>query len=468
MTRLRLATNETFKSLRVRNFRLFFTGQLISQTGNWLTLIAQTLLVLKLTDSGIALGLLAAAQFGPVLLFGAFAGLVADRSDKRKLLLIVQSFAMVQSFILAALAFQDSPPVWAIYVIAAVGGMATAFDNPARRSYVVEMVPEEDVTNAVGLNSALMTGSRIIGPALGGLLVATVGFGWAFLVDGVSYIAVLIGLRMIDPSKVRPAPVTPRGKGQVRAGLAYAWSIAELRVPLIMMAIIGTLAFNFQTVLPLFAVRDLGGQEITFSLLMSVVSVGSLIGALRSARRTSISVRTVSLASAGFGASMLALAIAPNQPIAFAVGVVMGFTSISFMTASTAIVQLRADPMMRGRILALQAMVFLGSTPIGGPILGSICERFGARYGLAVGAIATLGAAAYGLLVVRRGEALAITDEVRAEAAAEAASDLGLGSVPVRPANEVTRSVGASHRMAVLSAHRSSSTGGTGPPSTDP
>jgi len=457
MTRLRLATNETFKSLRVRNFRLFFTGQLISQTGNWLTLIAQTLLVLKLTDSGIALGLLAAAQFGPVLLFGAFAGLVADRSDKRKLLLIVQSFAMVQSFILAALAFQDSPPVWAIYVIAAVGGMATAFDNPARRSYVVEMVPEEDVTNAVGLNSALMTGSRIIGPALGGLLVATVGFGWAFLVDGVSYIAVIIGLRMIDPSKVRPAPVTPRGKGQVRAGLAYAWSIAELRVPLIMMAIIGTLAFNFQTVLPLFAVRDLGGQEITFSLLMSVVSVGSLIGALRSARRTSISVRTVSLASAGFGASMLALALAPNQPIAFAVGVVMGFTSISFMTASTAIVQLRADPMMRGRILALQAMVFLGSTPIGGPILGSICERFGARYGLAVGAIATLGAAAYGLLVVRRGEALAITDEVRAEATADAASDLGLGPVPVHPANEDTGSVGASHRMAVLSAHRSSS-----------
>ena len=430
MTRLRLASSETFKSLRTRNFRLFFAGQSISQIGNWSTLIAQTLLVLALTDSGVALGLLAAAQFGPVLLFGAFAGLVADRSDKRKLLLIVQSFAMVQSFALATLAFQDNPPVWAIYVIAGFGGVATAFDNPARRSYVVEMVPEAQITNAVSLNSAMMTGSRIIDPALGGLLVASFGFGWAFLVDGISYIAVLVCLWMIDPSKVRPAPVTPRGKGQVRAGLAYAWSIAELRVPLIMMAIIGTVAFNFQTVLPLFAVRDLGGQDITFSLLMSVVSVGSLIGALRSARRTSISVHTVSLASAGFGASMLALAIAPNQPIAFAIGAVMGFTSISFMTASTAIVQLRADPMMRGRVLALQAMVFLGSTPIGGPIIGVICERFGARYGLAIGALATLGAAAYGLATVRRDRELPLTDEANLDAIADATSGVRDGPVP--------------------------------------
>ena len=221
MTRLRLASSETFRSLTIRNFRLFFVGQSISQIGNWLTLIAQTLLVLKLTDSGIALGLLAAAQFGPVLLFGAFAGLVADRSDKRKLLLIVQTFAMVQSFALAALAFQDHPPVWAIYVIAAFGGLATAFDNPARRSFVVEMVPEEQITNAVSLNSALMTGSRVIGPALGGLLVATVGFGWAFLLDGVSYIAVLVGLRMIDPSQIRPAPMHParQGPGAGRAAL---------------------------------------------------------------------------------------------------------------------------------------------------------------------------------------------------------------------------------------------------------
>ena len=425
MTRFRLASNETFKSLGIRNFRLFFVGQSISQIGNWLTLIAQTLLVFKLTDSGVALGFLAAAQFGPVLLFGAFAGLVADRSDKRRLLLWVQVFAMVQSFALGALAFQDSPPIWAIYVIAAFGGMATAFDNPARRSFVVEMVPEDQITNAVSLNSALMTGSRIIGPALGGVLVATVGFGWAFWVDGLSYVAVIVGLRMIDPSKVRPAPVTPRGRGQVRAGVAYAWSVAELRVPLLMMAVIGTLAFNFQTVLPLFSTRDLGGQDITFSLLMSATSAGSLIGALRAARRAHVSVHTVSLAAMGFGAAMLALAVSPNQPVAFLVAAVMGFTSISFMTASTAIVQLRADPMMRGRVLALQAMVFLGTTPIGGPILGWVCQQFGARWGLAVGAVATIGAAAYGLLVVRRARELELSSTVRTEATAEAATDLG-------------------------------------------
>ena len=313
MTRLRLATNDTFRSLKIRNFRLFFGGQMISQIGNWLTLIAQTLLVLKLTDSGIALGLLAAAQFGPVLVFGAFAGLIADRMDKRKLLFAVQVFAMVQSFALAGLAFMDRPPVWAIYVIASFGGLATAFDNPARRSFVVELVPEAEITNAVSLNSALMTGSRVIGPALGGLLVATVGFGWAFLVDGLSYIAVLAGLYLIDPTTVRKPPRAVRGKGQIRDGLRYAWSVPELRVPLIMMAIIGTLAFNFGTVLPLFAVRDLGGSDLTFSLLMSVVSVGSLVGALAAARRKDIGVRTVSTSATAFGVSMLAAGHRPEH-----------------------------------------------------------------------------------------------------------------------------------------------------------
>ena len=421
MTRLRLAGADTFRSLSIPNFRRFFVGQGISQVGNWLTLIAQTLLVLELTDSGVALGLLAASQFGPVLLIGPFAGLVADRSDKRRLLLIVQSLAMVQTFVLAALAFSGNPPVWAIYVVAAFGGLTTAFDNPARRSYVVELVPDEDITNAVSLNSAVMTGSRVIGPALGGLLVATVGFGWAFAVDGVSYVAVLVGLHRIDPAQVRPAPVTPRGRGQVRAGLRYAWAMAELRVPLVMMAVIGTLAFNFQTVLPLFATRDLDGSTLTFSLLMSVVSVGSLVGALASARRRSISVGTVSWSAVAFGASMLALAAAPSQPVAFAVGAVMGLTSISFMTASTAIVQLRSDPMMRGRILALQAMVFLGSTPIGGPILGAVSERAGARFGLLVGAVATIAAGGYGLATVRSARRVRVSADDAATAIAEAA-----------------------------------------------
>jgi MFS family permease len=404
VTRLRAATKATFRSLGSRNFRLFFGGQFISQIGNWLTLVAQTLLVLRLTGSGVALGLLAAAQFGPVLLIGPWAGLVADRSDKRKLLIIVQSIAMLQSFALAALAFTEHPPLGAIYAVALVGGLTVAFDNPARRAFVVEMVPERDVNNAVSLNSALMTSSRVIGPALAGLLVTTVGFGWAFLSDGLSYIAVLVALVLMRTRDLRPSPVAVRAKGQVRAGLRYARSVPDLFVPLVMMAIIGTLSYNFQVVFPLFATRDLGGDESTFTLLFSVVSIGALVGALATARRERMDIRTVGLTAMSFGAAMALMAVAPGVGVAIPIAVLVGVGSIAFLTASTSIVQMRADPVMRGRVLALQAMVFLGSTPIGGPILGLICERFGARWGVALGAVAALATGAWGMLVATRGE----------------------------------------------------------------
>lgn len=387
---------DTFRSLQSRNFRLFFTGQLISQVGNWLTLVAQTLLVFKLTGSGVALGFLAAAQFGPVLLMGAFAGLTADRSDKRKLLLVIQSFAMLQSFVLAALAFLPNPPVAAIFAIAIAGGCATAFDNPARRSFVVEMVPEADINNAVSLNSALMTGSRIVGPALAGILITTVGFGWAFLLDGITYIAVLIGLAKMNPAELRPAPVTPKGRGQIAEGVRYVRSVPELWIPLVMMTLIGTLAFNFQTVLPVFVDRDLNGGTMTFTLLFSIVSAGSFVGALLVARRVHVGLSHVTAAAAGFGVAMTLLALSPNTAVAFAVGVLLGLSSIAFMTSSTAIVQTRANPSMRGRVLALQAMVFLGSTPIGGPIVGTISQQLGARYALGLGAIGCFAAAAIG------------------------------------------------------------------------
>ena len=390
----------TFESLRVRNFRLFFGGQLISQIGNWLTLIAQALLVLKLTDSGVALGLLAACQFGPVLVLGAWSGLVADRSDKRKLLLIVQTFAMVQSFALAFIAFMDNPPVAAIYVVALLGGVATAFDNPARRAYVVEMVPEANVQNAVSLNSALMTGSRVVGPALAGLLISTVGYGWTFAADGLSYLAVILGLLMMRTSENRPHIVTPRGKGQVREGLRYVRGMPELFVPLVMMAIVGTFAFNFQTVMPLLIKRTLHGNDRTFTMIYSVISIGSLVGALLSARRTSVTVRHIIMSSFGFGASMLLLAITPSVPFTYAIGILVGVSSITFMTTSTAIMQLRSDPSMRGRVLALQAIVFLGSTPIGGPILGWVSEHFGARMGVVIGGVSAIVAGIYGLRAV--------------------------------------------------------------------
>jgi MFS family permease len=404
MTALRGAARDTFRSLHVRNFRLFFGGQLISQVGNWLTLVAQTLLVLKLTNSGVALGALAAAQFGPVLLLGAFAGLYADRSDKRRLLLVVQMVAMAQSFALAALAFSGNPPVLAVYLVAIVGGCTLAFDNPARRAFVVELVPDTDVHNAVSLNSALMTSSRVIGPALAGVLIVTVGFGWCFLIDGLSYLAVLAGLYLMRSEELRPVPVTPKAKRQVREGFRYAHSVPQLFVPLVMMAIVGTLTYNFQTVFPLFTTRDLHGTATTFTILFSVVSVGALMGALGTARRTSISVRAVALASLAYGASMTVMALVPNEWTAYVVGVFVGLSSIAFLTASTSIVQVEAAPEMRGRVLALQAMLFLGSTPIGGPIVGWVSQQFGARYAIGLGAAAALGAGAWGLVRARRTE----------------------------------------------------------------
>jgi MFS family permease len=402
MTRLRLVTGETFASLRIRNFRLFFAGQIVSQTGTWLGMVAQTLLVLHLTDSGVALGLLTAAQFGPVLLLGAWAGVVADRSDKRRLLLIVQSLAMLQSFAMGALAFMGSPPLLAIYGVAMAGGVLTAFDNPTRRSFVVEMVQRQDINNAVSLNSALMTGSRVVGPALAGVLVMTVGFGWTFVIDGLSYLAVLVGLAMMRPSELHPSPALERAKGQVRAGLRYARSVPQLWMPLVMMAVIGTLAFNFQVVVPLFVTQDLGGSDQTFTLLFSVLSAGSLVGALVVARRTDTTVTRVGVTAVAFGVSMALLAVAPNQAVAFAVGPLIGVASIAFMTSSTALVQTEAAPEMRGRVLALQAMVFLGSTPIGGPVVGWIAEHLGARYALGLGALACLAAGAWGVAVARR------------------------------------------------------------------
>ena len=394
--KLGTAARDTFRSLHVRNFRLFFSGQLVSQTGSWLTMVAQTLLVLKLTDSGVAIGLLTACQFGPVLLLGAWAGSIADRSDKRKLLIRMQAAAMVQSLALAAIVLSGHATVGVIYALAAVQGVITAFDNPARRAFVVEMVPKDMVANAVSLNSTVMTGSRIVGPAAAGLLVVTVGFGWAFLVDGLSYIAVIYGLLLMRSEELHPSTPTAKAKGQVREGLRYVRSKPDLFVPLVMMAAIGTFAFNFQVTIPLLVTGPLGGGDGTFTLLFSILSLGSLAGALWTARRTEVDGRQIVVAAAGFGVTMLMLAAAPTLWASFPAAILLGIASIAFMTTSTAIVQMRAAPEYRGRVLALQAMVFLGSTPIGGPTVGWIIDSCGPRSGVAVGGLACLGAAAWG------------------------------------------------------------------------
>lgn len=397
--------HSTFRSLRVRNFRLFFAGQLVSQTGTWLTMVAQTLLVLKLTRSGVAIGLLTACQFLPLLLMGAWAGSVADRVDKRRLLLWTQAAAMGQSLALAAVVFTGHATVPAIYALALVQGVLTALDNPARRAFVVEMVPQEMVANAVSLNSAVMTGSRVLGPAAAGALVVTVGFGWTFLIDGLSYLAVLYGLWAMRASELRSATPGARGPGKVREGLRYVRGERGLLVPLVMTAVIGTFAINFQVTIPLLVTGPLRGGDSTFTILFSVLSLGSLVGALWTARRTEVTNRQLVVAAAAFGVAMLGLAAVPGLVAAFPVAVLLGMASIAFMTSSTSIVQLRAAPELRGRVLALQAMVFLGSTPIGGPIVGWVSDVLGPRAGIALGGLACLGAAAWAAHAFRRPDA---------------------------------------------------------------
>lgn len=396
MTRLQAFSHDTFRSLRTRNFRLFFVGQLISQTGTWLSMITQTLLVLHLTSSGVALGLLTAFQFGPMLVLGAWAGAVADRADKRRLLIAVQALAMAQSLVLGLVVLAGWATVPVIFALAAVQGVLTAFDNPARRSFVVEMVSDEDLPNAVSLNSAVMTGSRVLGPALGGALVVGVGYGWPFILDAASYGAVIAGLVLMRPAELNRTAPAARARGQVRDGLRYMRSEPNLFVPLVMMAIVGTLAFNFSVTVPLLVSGPLGGDTTTFTALFSVVSLGSLVGALATARRTEVTPRHLITGAATFGISMLALAAAPNLASAFVVAVAIGLGSIGFLTSSTAIVQLLAGPEYRGRVLAIQGMVFLGSTPIGGPLVGWVSDTAGPRAGIALGGIACLVAAAYG------------------------------------------------------------------------
>jgi MFS family permease len=408
-------TRETFRALHVRNFRLFFVGQGISQVGNWLTLVAQSLLVLRLTGDGVAVGVLTACQFLPVLVFGAWTGLIADRSDKRKLLLVVQVFAMAQSFAMASLAFMDNPPLAWIYAVAFLGGITFAFDNPTRRAFVVEMVPDEMIHNAVSLNSAMMTSARIVGPALAGLLITTVGYGWCFTVDGLSYIGAITALLMIRPAELRVVPLAKRGAGQIREGLRYVWGVPELAIPLVMALVIGIFTFNFQVVFPLVVTRAFGESEATFTILFAFISIGSLGGALYSARRHTIDVRDVAATATFFGVSMLLFAAVPNLAWAFPVGLVVGVSSVLFLTASTAIVQVNAAPAMRGRVLALQAIVFLGSTPVGGPILGAISDTFGPRAAVVVGGVAACGAAGWGVVAFKRRRGSLAADVPRPE-----------------------------------------------------
>jgi MFS family permease len=392
---------QTFRSLRHRNFRLFFFGQLISNSGNWLTTVAVVLLVLHRTNSGFAVGLITACQFGPILLLSAWAGLIADRSDKRKLLMVTQALEMAQSCTLAVLAFIPHSPIIAFYITAAAGGCMLAFDNPVRRSFVTEMVGVEDVPNAVTLYSALVNASRIVGPALAGLLIVVAGFGWCFTIDALSYAFVLVALWMMRPAELRRVPVTPRGRGQVRDGIRYVASVPELWISFTMLAIIGTISYNFGVIFPLFIEKGLHGGDGAYTLVYSVFGLGALVAAIAVARRSHVAFRQIVVGAAAFGLALFLFAAVPSVAVSFPVVALVGVTSIMYMTATTSIVQVRADPQMHGRVLALQTVLLIGTTPIGGPILGAIADSLGPRSIVIIAAIAPLVAAAFGAIAGR-------------------------------------------------------------------
>jgi MFS family permease len=401
-------TSFTFRSLRSRNFRLFFAGQGTSQSGTWMQMVATGILVLRLTDSGLALGLSLAAQMGPVLVLGAWAGVMTDRVDRHRWLLGTQVAGAVVATAMAALVLSGREELWSVFVLTAIAGTVTALENPARRAFVVDLVADDDVPNAVGLNSALMTGSRVIGPAVAGALIAGPGIAWCFVVNALTYVPQVVLFARMDRSAFRPHERIARAKGQLREGLRYAWDDPELRLPLLLVSAVGTLAFNFSVVLPLLAIRDLDGDAATYTWLFSVMSVGSVIGALAVARRTTADAAFLARATVLMGVAICALAVAPNVPSAYLLALPVGMTSIYVISGMNAVVQLRAVPSMRGRVLALTAVVFLGSTPIGGPIVGWISEELGARAGLAVGGFTCIVAAG---LVLRslRGAAQART-----------------------------------------------------------
>ena len=401
-SRLERARHRTFSSLGTRNYRLFFFGQLISNTGNWLTIVALTLLVLHRTNSGVAVGLLSVCQFGPILLLSAWAGAIADRHDKRRMLFVTQTLEMAQSGVLAVLAFLPHAPLASFYVTALAGGVFLSFDNPLRRSFVTEMVPHEDVPNAVALYSAMVNASRIFGPALAGVLVVAFGFGWGFTVDGASYTFVLVALAMMRSVELRRAPPPARAKGDVRAGLRYIASEPTLRISFIMLAVVGVLGYNLNVGLPLFVERSLHRGDAAFTLLYSLFSTGALISALVVAGRSLVRLRHILIGAAAFGVALLLLAPAPNIALAIPAVVLVGITSILYMTATTAIVQVEADPTMHGRILAIQTVLLVGSAPIGGPLVGIVADLAGARAPLVMGGVASILAAAWGWAAARK------------------------------------------------------------------
>lgn len=397
-------TGGTFSSLKIRNYRLFATGAVISNTGTWMSRITQDWLVLSLTGSATAVGITTALQFLPMLLFGLYGGVIADRLPKRKLLLVSQAALGLCGISLAILTLSGVVQVWHVYLIAFLLGMVTVVDNPARQSFVSEMVGPAQLRNAVSLNSANFQSARLIGPAVAGVLITSVGSGWAFMFNGLSFGAPLIGLMLMRRDELHKAVVVPRAKGQLREGLRYVSGRPELIWPIVLVGFVGTFGFNFPIWLTAFADEIFHGGAGMYSFFNILMAAGSLVGALLAARRRSSRLRMLVLAGSVFGVLEIIASMAPSVWLFSILLVPIGMIGLTTNISANTSVQMAADPAMRGRVMSLYMMVFAGGTPVGAPIVGWISDAYGVRTGMAVGgAFSLLAALGVGFMLARVG-----------------------------------------------------------------
>jgi MFS family permease len=402
VTRVIRAGRVTFAALSVPNYRLYYIGQAVSLSGTWMQMTAQAWLVLTLTHSSTALGVIIGLQTLPVLLLGPYGGVIADRVDKRRLSMMLQSAMGVQALILGVLTVTGEVRYWQIGVLAALLGLNNAFENPARQSFMLEMVGPEHLRNAVSLNSVMANTARVVGPAIAGILIATVGLGICFLVNAVSFAAVIGSLLAMDRSALNPTPPTPRAKGQLREGFRYVRNTPEIGIPLLMMALAGCLTYEFQVTLPVMASRGLHAGSTGFGFMTAAMGVGAVLGGLVVAARGKIGLRALTLAAGGFGIALALATLAPSLPLELLVLPLVGWGSISFMSMANSTLQLTAAPEMRGRVMSLWFVGFQGSTPIGGPVVGWLMAVAGARAGLGLGAVTIFVVAIGGLAALYR------------------------------------------------------------------
>ena len=395
MTSARAMLRRTFSAFAVPNFRLYFTGQVISVSGSWMQRVAQSWLVLELTGSGMAVGAVTAFQFLPLLVLAPFGGLIADRMDKRRVLYITQTMAGITAATLGVLVLTDVVQLWMVFALALVHGTVGSFDNPARHAFVMEMVGRSRLTNAVGLNSVLVNTARVIGPALGGALIVSVGIGICFLINSVSYLFFIAALLLMRSGEIERTEPEPRRRGQLRQALAYVRSEPVLYVPLVMMGVIGLLTYEFEVVLPLLARFTFGGGADTFGAMFAAMGLGSVVGGLYTATRGDQPGRAMIWLAYGLGGVVAIATFAPSLWVAYIALFWVGMCATAFFTLGNSVIQLNSVPEMRGRVIALRTAAILGSRPLGAPIVGWIGEHLGPRYAMGVGALAALGVAVW-------------------------------------------------------------------------